>query len=193
MLVTRHFRRQVSLAMLLLSCAAAGQERVDAPAVDPAVPVVVRPLPLSDVRLTGGPLKHAQDLNHDYLLQLEPDRMLAFLRMRAGLEPKAEPYGGWDGEGRQLTGHIAGHHLSAISHMYAATGDERLRGRAEYMVRELKEIQEAHGDGYIGAQMGSAIRTRSGGGGGGGVGGTTTRGEPQLIDGKALFEQVAKG
>ena len=36
-----------------------------------------RPLPLSAVRLTGGPLKHAQDLDARYLLELEPDRMLA--------------------------------------------------------------------------------------------------------------------
>ena len=54
--------------------------------------------------------------------------MLAFYRQRAGLEPKAEPYGGWDGDGRNLTGHIAGHYLSAVSLMYAATGDDRVQG-----------------------------------------------------------------
>src|SRR5665213_3618812 len=70
-----------------------------------AVPYEALPLPLSDVRLTGGPLKHAQELDADYLLKLEPDRMLYYLRLRAGLEPKAkEGYGGWDGKGRQLTG-----------------------------------------------------------------------------------------
>ena len=36
------------------------------------IPDVARPLPLSAVRLTGGPLKHAQDLNAKYLLKLEP-------------------------------------------------------------------------------------------------------------------------
>ena len=45
--------------------------------------VQARPLPLSAVRLTGGPLKHAQDLNARYLLELEPDRMLAYYRDRA--------------------------------------------------------------------------------------------------------------
>ena len=40
--------------------------------------------------------------------------MMAGYRIRAGLEPKAEGYGGWDDvDGRQLTGHIAGHYLSA--------------------------------------------------------------------------------
>ena len=54
-----------------------------------AAPDVARPLPLTAVRLTGGPLKQAQDLDAAYLLSLDPDRMLAFYRKRAGLEPKA--------------------------------------------------------------------------------------------------------
>src|SRR5262245_65198310 len=103
---------------------------VQAQQIKNAVPDVARPLPLSAVRLTGGPLKHAEDLDADYLLKLDPDRMLYFLRLRAGLEPKAQSgYGGWDGDGRQLTGHIAGHYLSAISYMYAATGNPRFKER----------------------------------------------------------------
>jgi len=117
----------------------------------PAVPDVARPLPLSAVRLTGGPLKHAQELDAEYLLKLEPDRMLAFYRKRAGLEPKAEPYGGWDGDGKNLTGHIGGHYLSGVSMMYAATGDPRFKERADYIVREFKEVQDKNGDGYLGA------------------------------------------
>ncbi len=113
-----------------------------------------RPLPLSAVRLTGGPLKHAQELDRQYLLALEPDRMLAYYRQRAGLAPKAEPYGGWDGGGRNLTGHIAGHHLSAVSLMWAATGDARFKQRAAYIVRELAAVQHAHGDGYLSALEG---------------------------------------
>ena len=116
-----------------------------------AVPEVARPLPLNAIRVTGGPLKRAQDLNADYLLKLEPDRMLAYYRKRAGLEPKAQPYGGWDGDGRNLTGHIGGHYLSGVSLMYSATGDQRFKDRIDYIVRELKEVQDKHGDGYLGA------------------------------------------
>src|SRR5262249_15031468 len=94
------------------------------------IPLKARPLPLSSGRVTGGPLKRAQDLDAQYLLSLDLNRMMAFLRQRAGLEAKAEPYGGWDGAGRQLTGHIAGHYLSAVSLMWAATGDPRFRERA---------------------------------------------------------------
>ena len=116
--------------------------------------VRARPLPLSAVRLTGGPLKHAQELMASYLLRLDPDRMLAYYRERAGLPRKAEPYDGWDGGGRNLTGHIAGHHLSAVSLMFAATGDARFKIRADYIVRELKEVQDKHGDGYLSALEG---------------------------------------
>ena len=61
--------------------------------------IKARAIPLDKVRLTGGPLKKAQDADIQYLLELEPDRMLAFYRARAGLQPKAEGYGGWDGGG----------------------------------------------------------------------------------------------
>src|SRR5213594_1328405 len=116
--------------------------------------VKARPLPLSDVRLLGGPLKRAQELDAKYLLDLEPDRMLAFYRQRAGLVVKAQPYGGWDGDGRNLTGHIAGHYLSAVSLMWAATGDGRFKERADYIVSELKAVQDKHGDGYLSALAG---------------------------------------
>jgi DUF1680 family protein len=132
--------------------------------------IKVRPLPLNSVRLTGGPLKNAQELDAKYLLELEPDRMLAYLRQRAGLEPQGKPYGGWDGAGRQLTGHIAGHYLSAVSLMWAATGDERFKDRATYIVGALKAIQDAQGDGYLGALM-----------------------DNQGVDGKIHFQELCKG
>jgi len=127
----------------------------DVPATVPAADRIrARRLPLSAVRLMGGPLKHAQELDAAYLLELEPDRMLAYYRELAGLERKAQPYGGWDGGGRNLTGHVAGHYLSAVSLMYAATGDDRFKGRGDYLVGELKTVQDRHGDGFVGALQG---------------------------------------
>jgi hypothetical protein len=116
--------------------------------------VQAHPLALASVRVTGGPLKTAQDVTGKYLLSLEPDRMLAYYRIRAGLPQKAPGYGGWDGDKRNLTGHIAGHHLSAVSLMYAATGDERFKQRADYIVSELRIVQDKNGDGYLGALEG---------------------------------------
>lgn len=128
------------------------------------------PLPLDAVRLTSGPLKRAQDLDAQYLLDLQPDRMLAHLRQRAGLKPKAPGYGGWDADGRQLTGHIAGHYLSAVSLMWAATGDVRFKERADYIVAQLKEVQDAQGDGYLGALQ-----------------------DGKGVDGKVRFQDLGKG
>ena len=35
--------------------------------------------------------------------------------------------------------------------MFAATGDPRFKERADYLVREMKEVQDKHGNGYLGA------------------------------------------
>jgi len=148
-----HAKRSVLLVFLLIFsvqfCASAQDE--NSARLQTSKTIKLNPLPLSHVRLTGGPLKAAQEADAKYLLELQPDRMLAFLRQRAGLKPRAEGYRGWDGPGRNLTGHIAGHYLSAVSLMWAATGDVRFRERATYIVEQLKEIQDAQGDGYIGA------------------------------------------
>jgi len=132
--------------ILTLQCLASAQSANFAQISEEKV-VKLHPLPLTHVRLTGGPLKAAQEADAKYLLELQPDRILAYLRQRAGLKPKAEGYGGWDGPGRNLTGHIAGHYLSAVSLMWAATGNARFKERATYIVDQLKEIQDAQGDG----------------------------------------------
>src|SRR5256885_16525752 len=102
-----------------------------APGAGAAAVVKARPLPLSAVRLLAGPLKPAQELDARYLLALEPDRMLAYYRDRAGLQPKAEPYGGWDADRRNLTRQLPGHFLSAGSHLSAAPGAPRVTCRAD--------------------------------------------------------------
>ena len=125
-----------------LASATAAETAMPVQPIKNAIPYAATPLPLSDVRLTGGPLKHAQDLELKYLLELEPDRMLAYFRVRAGLESKAKGYGGWDGDGKNLPGHILGHYLSAVSLMWAATGDERFKERADYIVNALAEVHK---------------------------------------------------
>ena len=146
-------RSAIALAAAGVVMPAIGQDKATDPKVRALESTLLRawPIPLSSVRLTGGPLKAAQDATANYLLQLEPDRMLAYYRRVAGLPQKAEPYGGWDGGGRNLTGHIAGHYLSAVSLMFAATGDPQFKARADYLVADFKTIQDKHGDGYLSA------------------------------------------
>ncbi len=105
--------------------------------------------PSSSVRVRDRDFANAMRNNRDYLLRLEPDRLLALFRREAGLLPRAEVYGGW--ESRGVAGHTLGHYLSALSLMFGATGEAVLKERAAYIVDELVECQNANGDGYIGA------------------------------------------
>ncbi|HWP39385.1 MAG TPA: beta-L-arabinofuranosidase domain-containing protein, partial [Tepidisphaeraceae bacterium] len=123
---------------------AAGAEVRLLPAV---VPLAARPFDLADVRLLDGPFRLAQDLDEQWLLSIDTDRLLSGYRSEAGLEPKAPRYGGW--ESRSIGGHSLGHYLSALSLMYAATGKQPLLDRVTYIVNELADCQRAHGDGYL--------------------------------------------
>ncbi|MBQ8111667.1 MAG: glycoside hydrolase family 127 protein [Kiritimatiellae bacterium] len=106
--------------------------------------------PISSIRLTGGPLKAQQELNREYLLRLDPDRLLSRFRLEAGLKPKAEPYNGWESPKNwlDLAGHILGFYMAGAAMTYEATGDEELKRRLLYIVDELEAVQNAHGDGY---------------------------------------------
>ncbi|RYY75054.1 MAG: glycosyl hydrolase [Gammaproteobacteria bacterium] len=118
--------------------------------------------PLSDVRLTASPFLEAQTTDLKYLLALEPDKLLAPFLREAGLPLKKESYGNWESSG--LDGHLGGHYLTALSLMYASTGDAEVLKRLNYFVAELKRCQQ-NSDGYIGGVPG----------------------------GKEAFEQIAKG
>lgn len=111
--------------------------------------LAAEPFTAPQVRLLDGPFAEAQARDAEYLLSLDPDRLLARFRADAGLDPRAEGYGGWETEG--IGGHTLGHYLSAISKMFAATGDRRFQDRAADIVAQLAECQAANGDGYVAA------------------------------------------
>jgi hypothetical protein len=107
------------------------------------------PFELTDIKLLAGPFLHATELDVKTLLNYEPDRLLSKFYTEAGLKPKAEHYKGWEDE--TIAGHSLGHYLSACSMMYQTTGDKRFLDRVNYIVDELKIIQDADGKGYFGA------------------------------------------
>jgi DUF1680 family protein len=86
--------------------------------------------PLADVRLAAGPFLDAQNTNYNYLMSLDPDRLLAPFRREAGLPLRQSGYGNWESSG--LDGHMGGHYLSAMALMYAATGDAEVLRRLNY-------------------------------------------------------------
>lgn len=108
---------------------------------------------LKDVRLEDRNFRHIMELNHDYMLSLDPDRLLSWFRREAGLTPKAQPYPFWESEYMNghgpLPGHIMGFYLSGISMMYDSTKDPIILERLQYVLKELSLCQEAGGDGYL--------------------------------------------
>src|ERR1019366_4654790 len=102
-------------------------------------PSPVQPFSLSEVQLTGGPWLRAQQMTEQYLLSLEPERLLHGFRKNAGLTPKAPLYGGWEDAG--LAGHTLGHYLTACSQAYAASGDVRFKKKTDAIVAGLAECQ----------------------------------------------------
>lgn len=104
--------------------------------------------PLQDVKLLESPFLQAQQTDLHYIMAMEPDRLLAPFLREAGLTPKAPSYTNWENTG--LDGHIGGHYISALSMMYAATGDTAIYNRLNYMLNELHRAQQAVGTGFIG-------------------------------------------
>jgi uncharacterized protein len=108
-------------------------------------------LPLSHIRLTGGPLLRRQELHRILLRHYDVDRLLHNFRVSAGIQTSASPMEGWESPGCGLRGHFTGHYLSATACMFASTGDTVLRDRCEALVSGLAQCQDALGDGYLGA------------------------------------------
>jgi hypothetical protein len=128
----------IAAAMMLPSVTVAASPQID-----------VAGFELSDVRLLESPFRQASERNAQYLLKLEPDRLLHNTRKYARLEPKGTLYGGWESQG--IAGHTLGHYLTALSQQFAASGDKRFRERIDHIVTEMAEAQRAYGDGYVGA------------------------------------------
>jgi uncharacterized protein len=100
---------------------------------------------LERVRLLPGPFDEARQRDLQYLLSLDPDRLLVMYRSTAAFYSGAayrQPYGGWESPVSEQRGTILGHYLSACALMYASTGDPRLKERTAYLVAELAKCQQ---------------------------------------------------
>lgn len=115
------------------------------------IPIPVTPFPLEHVRLLDGPFLEAAKTNIAYLNSLPEDRLVHNFRVNAGLPSSAEPLGGWEDPKCELRGHFTGHFLSASAHIYAATGDEAVKAKADAIVAALAQCQGKFPDGYLSA------------------------------------------
>jgi len=132
------------LLALMPAMSAAAATATAAAALEPPI----RLFPLADVRLGESPFLDAQRTDLRYMLEMEPDRLLAPFLREAGLPSKQPGYGNWESSG--LDGHLGGHYLSALALMFASTGDAEVLRRLNYFVAELKRCQQQNGNGYLG-------------------------------------------
>ena len=124
----------------------------------PVVDLQAQPFELSQIRLLDGPFKQAMLRDGQYLLSLDPDRLLHTFRLNAGLPSTTEPLGGWEQPTCEVRGHFVGHYLSGCALLFAATGDEKYRQRANLLAQELARCQQALGSsGYLSAYPESFI------------------------------------
>jgi DUF1680 family protein len=125
-----------------------------APGRKPAVADKVRwreqPFALDRVQLLDGPFLQARERCRSFLMSIPNERLLHSFRVTAGLPSNAQPLGGWESPHCEIRGHFAGgHYLSACALLYASTGDEAVRRKADVLVAGLVQCQRT--DGYLGA------------------------------------------
>ncbi len=114
---------------------------------------------MSETAVLDAYAKNALEKEIDYLLKLDPDRLLYNFYDNAGLPApnSATRYGGW--ENSLIAGHTMGHYLSALAQAYANGGTSaeskaQLRERINYLIVSLKECQDEADDSTMGAHEG---------------------------------------
>lgn len=104
----------------------------------------VRPFRLDQVRLGDGLLQEKRDRIKSFLQDYDERRFLVLFNNQAGRpNPKGVSVpGGWE-DGGLLSGHWAGHFMTALSQAYADQGEETFKTKLDWMVTELAACQDA--------------------------------------------------
>lgn len=106
---------------------------VTAWAVEPVVHPILQPFNYHGVTLNDGLYKAQLDDVHSYYLNLSDDDLLKPFRIRAKHPAPGRDLGGWYTTDRF---HIFGQIVSGLARIYAATGDEKCRDKANRLVDE---------------------------------------------------------
>lgn len=105
----------------------------------------IEKLSYRNVKIKDAFLQRSFALESDYLLSLDPMRLIAGFQETAGRRPKAIRYPGW--EETEIQGHTLGHYLTAMAQAFASTGERRYREPLDAVMEELACCQRE--DGYL--------------------------------------------
>ena len=120
--------------------------------VKPQIQIKAYSFDLSDVKLLDSRFKDNMERDGKWLLSINIRRLLHSWKVNAGMQTYARPLGGWEGLDVELRGHTTGHVLSALSMMYASTGDFAYKNKGDSIVSELANIQKVlNQNGYLSA------------------------------------------
>jgi uncharacterized protein len=120
--------------------------------VKPQIQVKAYSFNLQDVKLLDSRFKENMERDGKWLLSIDINRLLHSWYVNAGMETRAKPYGGWEGLDVELRGHTLGHVLSGLALMYASTGNDAFKAKADSIVNALAKIQQVlNQDGYLSA------------------------------------------
>lgn len=104
---------------------------------------------LKDIRLLDSPFRQNMERESRWIMSLGIDRLLHSFRTSAGIYAGLEggyssikKLGGWESLDCELRGHSTGHILSALSYLYASTGDDAYKLKSDSLVRGLGEVQD---------------------------------------------------
>ncbi|WP_433060795.1 beta-L-arabinofuranosidase domain-containing protein [Dactylosporangium sp. CS-033363] len=133
-----------ALAPELAGSAPAFAADVVPPQPGPGGTAPVRPFELGEVRLGSGLFQEKRDRTKAFLRAYDERRFLVLFNNQAGRTNPAgvNVPGGWE-DGGLLSGHWAGHYLTALAQAYADQGEAVYKTKLDWMVTELAACQAA--------------------------------------------------
>jgi DUF1680 family protein len=114
---------------------------------------------LSDVKLLDSRFTQNMEREEKWLLSISNKQLLHSFRTNAGIFDANEggyfdikKLSGWESLDCELRGHTTGHILSGLALLYASTGDQRYKLKADSLVSGLAEVQKTlNQGGYLSA------------------------------------------
>ena len=157
-------KKNLILLLLLCVCSMAEAQSVYPGAFDgkmkkrDVVEFRAKAFPLNDVKLLPSRFRDNLERDSAWMVSLPVASLVHSFRTTAGVQAGREggymtvkKLGGWESLDCELRGHAIGHLTSAFALMYAATGENIFKQKGDSIITALKEVQAAHGTGYLSA------------------------------------------
>ena len=118
-----------------------------------------QPFRMNQVRLLPSRFQENMKRDSAWMMSIPVNSLLQSFRNTSGAFSSREggymtvkKLGGWEALDCDLRGHITGHLLSAYATLYAQTGSQAVKMKADSIVNGLSEVQQAYGrGGYLSA------------------------------------------